>query len=151
MKQFFKFVLATIVGVVLSGIVIILILAGIIGGLIASAGSEKTVDVEPNSVLHMAFTTPITERTPNNPLAGLGNTRSLGGRHRVARRHRVTLTVERCYRVGVPLAHPHTLQTHARARQCRHFDLPPRLWNYLVSSSISHLPTNVTACAWHSL
>jgi protease-4 len=72
MKQFFKFVLATIVGVVLSGIVIILILAGIIAGLIASAGSEKTVDVEPNSVLHMAFTTPITERTPNNPLAGLG-------------------------------------------------------------------------------
>ena len=71
MKQFFKFVLATIVGVILSSIVIVIIVAAIIGGLIASAGSEKTVDVEPNSVLRMAFTAPITERTPNNPLAGL--------------------------------------------------------------------------------
>ncbi|MGN8069159.1 signal peptide peptidase SppA [Mucilaginibacter sp. SG564] len=72
MKQFFKFVLATIVGVIVSSIVIVIIVAAIIGGLIASAGSDKTVDVEPNSVLHMAFTAPITERTPNNPLAGLG-------------------------------------------------------------------------------
>lgn len=71
MKQFFKFVLATIVGIVISGVIIIVIIAGIIGGLIASAGSEKTVDVEPNSVLRMAFTNPITERTPNNPLSGI--------------------------------------------------------------------------------
>ena len=71
MKQFFKFVLASVVGIIISAIIIVIIVAGIIGGLISSAGSEKTVDVEPNSVLRMAFTTPITERTPNNPLAGI--------------------------------------------------------------------------------
>ncbi|MDN3549008.1 signal peptide peptidase SppA [Mucilaginibacter aquaedulcis] len=71
MKQFFKFVLASVVGIIISAIIIVIIIAGIIGGLISSAGSEKTVDVEPNSVLRMTFTTPITERTPNNPLAGI--------------------------------------------------------------------------------
>ena len=71
MKQFFKFVLASVVGIIISAFIIVIIVAGIIGGLISSAGSEKTVDVEPNSVLRMAFTTPITERTPNNPLAGI--------------------------------------------------------------------------------
>jgi protease-4 len=66
MKQFFKFVLATIVGVVLITVVLVLVVIGII----ASSG-DKTIEVEPNSVLRMAFTNPITERTPNNPLAGL--------------------------------------------------------------------------------
>lgn len=67
MKQFFKFVLATIVGVVLITVVLVLVVIGII-----SASGDKTIEVEPNSVLHIAFTNPITERTPNNPLAGLG-------------------------------------------------------------------------------
>ncbi|HEY9197581.1 MAG TPA: signal peptide peptidase SppA, partial [Mucilaginibacter sp.] len=71
MKQFFEFVLATIVGVVVSAIIIAVIFAVIIVGIVSSAGSDKTADVEPNSVLHMAFTTPIVERTPNNPFAGL--------------------------------------------------------------------------------
>jgi protease-4 len=67
MKQFFKFVLATMVGLILSSIILILIIVGII----TAASSEKTVDVEPNSVLRIALKYPITERTPNNPLAGL--------------------------------------------------------------------------------
>ncbi|MBB6111010.1 protease-4 [Mucilaginibacter lappiensis] len=66
MKQFFKFVLATIIGVVLITVVLVLVVIGII-----SASGDKTIEVEPNSVLHIAFTNPITERTPNNPLAGL--------------------------------------------------------------------------------
>lgn len=68
MKQFFKFVLASIVGILLATFILVIIVAGII----YAASSDKTVEVEPNTVLHMAFTTPITERTPNNPLAGLG-------------------------------------------------------------------------------
>jgi protease-4 len=68
MKQFFKFVLASIVGILLATFILVIIVVGII----YAASSEKTVEVEPNTVLHMAFTTPITERTPNNPLAGLG-------------------------------------------------------------------------------
>ncbi|MES2279658.1 MAG: signal peptide peptidase SppA [Bacteroidota bacterium] len=67
MKQFFKFVLASIVGFGVVCLILILILIAIIAG----AGSDKTVDVESNSVLRMAFTHPIAERTPNNPLAGL--------------------------------------------------------------------------------
>ncbi|WP_183562668.1 signal peptide peptidase SppA [Mucilaginibacter sp. SP1R1] len=67
MKQFFKFVLASMLGVFLITVILVLVLVGIF----AAASSEKTVEVEPNSVLRMAFTTPITERTPNNPLAGL--------------------------------------------------------------------------------
>ena len=67
MKQFFKFVLATIVGLILTSIILVLIIVGII----TAASSEKTVDVEPNSVLHIALNYAINERTANNPLAGI--------------------------------------------------------------------------------
>ncbi|HEY0245378.1 MAG TPA: signal peptide peptidase SppA [Mucilaginibacter sp.] len=67
MKQFFKFVLATIVGLILTSFILILILFGII----ASASSDKTVDVESNSILHIAINYAVNERTANNPLAGL--------------------------------------------------------------------------------
>ncbi|MEB0261509.1 MULTISPECIES: signal peptide peptidase SppA [unclassified Mucilaginibacter] len=67
MKQFFKFVFATIVGFTLIFVIGFAILLGII----AAASSDKTVDVDANSVLHIKFTTPINERTPNNPLANL--------------------------------------------------------------------------------
>ncbi|MCO5934419.1 signal peptide peptidase SppA [Mucilaginibacter sp. RB4R14] len=67
MKQFFKFVFATIVGFTLIFVIGFAILLGII----AAASSDKAVDVDANSVLHIKFTTPINERTPNNPLANL--------------------------------------------------------------------------------
>lgn len=67
MKQFFKFVLATIVGLILTTIILVLIAVAII----ASASSDKEVDVAANSVLHIQFTNEIPERTPNNPLSGL--------------------------------------------------------------------------------
>jgi protease-4 len=68
MKQFFKFVLATIIGIIFTLFVLVIIVVGII----ASAGSEKSVEVESNSVLRVAINYPIAERTPNNPLASLG-------------------------------------------------------------------------------
>jgi protease-4 len=68
MKQFFKFVLATLVGLVLTGIIFVVIVIGII----AAASGDKTVDVDPTSVLHIAFNQPIAERTPDNPLSGFG-------------------------------------------------------------------------------
>ncbi|AYL94718.1 signal peptide peptidase SppA [Mucilaginibacter celer] len=71
MKQFFKFVLATIVGVIISGIIIGIVGAVLVIGLITAAGSDKPVDVSTNSILYMSLKNPITERTPNNPLAGL--------------------------------------------------------------------------------
>jgi len=67
MKQFFKYVLATIVGLVFTSIIIVII--GI--AIIASASSDKGSHVDANSVLHISFNGAIPERTPNNPLAGL--------------------------------------------------------------------------------
>ena len=66
MKQFFKFVLASMVGIFLISLIFIFVILIIIG-----ASSDKTVEVESNSVLQMSFNYPIAERTPNNPLAAL--------------------------------------------------------------------------------
>ncbi|PAW93721.1 signal peptide peptidase SppA [Mucilaginibacter sp. MD40] len=68
MKQFFKFVLATVVGITLVFVIGFAILLGIIA---AAAGSEKAVQVESNSILHIKFDYQINERTPNNPFNNL--------------------------------------------------------------------------------
>ncbi|MDB5152171.1 MAG: sppA, partial [Mucilaginibacter sp.] len=68
MKQFFKFVLATMVGVIIISCIGVLIIVG----LVVAASSDKHIDVDSNSVLHIAFNNSIPERTPNNPLSGLG-------------------------------------------------------------------------------
>lgn len=82
MKEFFKYVLASMVGFIVVSVIIIVIAAVLIGGLI-SAGSDKSVAVEPNSILHLQFKKEIPERTPNNPLAdvpflGLGEDKVIG-------------------------------------------------------------------------
>jgi len=68
MKQFFKFVLATIVGVFLVSIIMVVIVVGIV----VSASSESDKPVDDNSILNISFKNAIPERTPNNPLAALG-------------------------------------------------------------------------------
>jgi protease-4 len=79
MKQFFKFVLATIVGVFLVSIIMLVIVVGIV----VSASGESDKPVDDNSILNISFKNPIPERTPNNPLAALGalgfdNDKSIG-------------------------------------------------------------------------
>jgi len=71
MKQFFKFLFASLLGSIIAGGIMILIILIFIGGLIAGASSDKSVDVSPNSVLELKFTYPIAERSPNNPLSAL--------------------------------------------------------------------------------
>jgi protease-4 len=71
MKEFFKIVFASMVGVFFAGILITIIGFALIAGIIAVASSDKKTDVEPNSVLHIAINYNVSERTPNNPLAGL--------------------------------------------------------------------------------
>ncbi|MEP6614577.1 MAG: S49 family peptidase, partial [Mucilaginibacter sp.] len=71
MKQFFKFVFASMLGFILAGVVLLIVVIGIIAGLV-DGNSEKTVEVTPNSVLQIKLNYPIAERTPNNPLAALG-------------------------------------------------------------------------------
>jgi protease-4 len=68
MKQFFKFVLATIVGIIIVSILSIFFIVGII----TVASSDKAVEVDSNSLLHIKINYDIKERTPNNPFAGLG-------------------------------------------------------------------------------
>lgn len=67
MKQFFKFVLATIVGLVITTVLLLFVIIGFV----SSASNDKEVSVEPNSILTISLDHPIPERTPNNPLAGL--------------------------------------------------------------------------------
>jgi len=68
MKQFFKFVFASIVAIIFLSIIFVLIIVVIV------ATSSKTVDVKPNSILQISFNIPVTERTPDDPLAKLGIT-----------------------------------------------------------------------------
>jgi len=82
MKEFFKYVLASMVGFIIVAAIIIVVGILLVVGLV-SAGSEKTVAVEPNSILHVQFKKDIPERTPNNPLAdvpflGLGEDKVIG-------------------------------------------------------------------------
>ena len=72
MKQFFKFVFATVVGIIISTILIVALFVVIIAGLVSSA-SDKTVDVGSNSILRITFKGSIPERTPDNPFAFLSS------------------------------------------------------------------------------
>jgi protease-4 len=67
MKQFFKFVFATMVGIILTSVILLVIIIGIV----VAAKGDKHVEVDSDSVLHITFTHDIPERTPYNPLAGL--------------------------------------------------------------------------------
>ncbi len=80
MKQFFKFVLATFVGLFLASLIMLFVIIGIIAG---AASGDKDTRVEPNSFLRIAIDYNIDERTPNNPFAGLdflglGSEKSVG-------------------------------------------------------------------------
>lgn len=68
MLQFLKYVLATIVGLLLFSFLSILIMIGIIAG----AASDDEVRVVKNSVLELKLDRPITERDPQDPLSELG-------------------------------------------------------------------------------
>ena len=67
MKQFIKFTLATITGVIISSVLLFFILLGIIAALVGSASEETTQHLENNSVLELKLNTVINERKSNNP------------------------------------------------------------------------------------
>jgi protease IV len=71
MKTFFKIVFGSMLGFFLS----ILVLFFIIAGIASAAGGEKEVNLEPNSILHLTFSSPINDRSSKNPFEGL----NLGG------------------------------------------------------------------------
>lgn len=72
MKEFFKYVLATIVGIILSSFVLGFIFIVIVGALVAGMSSDsKNTTVNPNSVLFLDLNQPIKERTPEGSLSVL--------------------------------------------------------------------------------
>lgn len=71
MKSFFKYVLATVTGIVISFVLLIVIGIVIVGGLVSSMMADKKVAVTDNSVLHVKLDYSITERTIPNPFEEL--------------------------------------------------------------------------------
>ena len=71
MKEFFKFVFASVLGVILSFFVLLIFFVAVLTIVVSTAGREHKADVEPNSVLHMTLNHPILERTVKTPLENL--------------------------------------------------------------------------------
>ena len=69
MKDFFKYLLATVVGIFITSLVLILIFIGIIGGMVAK--SDKAVDVKENSLLIVKFQNEIVDRASKDPFGGM--------------------------------------------------------------------------------
>jgi protease-4 len=67
MKQFFKFMFASALGLVLG----IFLLFGILAGIGASMGDKQKVEVKDNSVLHLKLNQQIQERGKDNPFGNL--------------------------------------------------------------------------------
>lgn len=83
MKEFFKFVFASMVGVILSFFVIFLLLIIMVTAMISSAGSDRKADLSANTVLHLSLNNPVSERTDKSPLGnfdfmGFTSEKSLG-------------------------------------------------------------------------
>ncbi|MBM3403487.1 MAG: signal peptide peptidase SppA [Bacteroidetes bacterium] len=72
MKQFFKFMFASMLGTFLTLVVLFFILLGIVAGVVSMASKDE-VKVSPNSVLVVRLDQPISDRSPKMPflMAGL--------------------------------------------------------------------------------
>jgi protease IV len=68
MKDFFKFMLASMLGFIIISIVLFFIMVGVIAGL-ASFADKKAVVIEPNTVLRMKLDKPIFDRAPKDPFS----------------------------------------------------------------------------------
>ncbi|UKT66104.1 signal peptide peptidase SppA [Pedobacter mucosus] len=76
MRDFFKYLFASMLGFFLSIVIVIIILIAIITVSISSFDKDKTVMVSDNSILFLNLDQAITERTPKNPF---GNLPIIGG------------------------------------------------------------------------
>ncbi len=71
MKEFFKYVFATVVGIVLSTIVLGILFIVVIVGIVSSMDTDSKTDVKKNSVLYLNLDQTITERTPEGSFGSL--------------------------------------------------------------------------------
>ncbi|RZM26887.1 MAG: signal peptide peptidase SppA [Pedobacter sp.] len=83
MREFFKYVFATVLGVIISLGLFLVVFIAIIVGLVSSLDNDKPVDVANNSVLYLNLDQAIIERTPddkfaNLPIVGSNGDKSIG-------------------------------------------------------------------------
>lgn len=71
MRSFFKYVLATVTGIIICSILMFFILMGIIGVMVSSVGSKSETVTASNSVLMIDLAHAITEKSEPNPFEGL--------------------------------------------------------------------------------
>ncbi len=83
MKNFIKYTIASLLGTLLTFLVILFIFIGIVA--VVSAGDEKEVVVKDNSVLKLKLGKSLIDRQPINPLAkfGIGDDEDLVGMNRI--------------------------------------------------------------------
>ncbi len=67
MRQFFKFMFASMLGFLLTIFIFLFISIWIVGAMVSSASSEKSIKVEKGTILHLNFKAPIIDRSSNNP------------------------------------------------------------------------------------
>ncbi len=65
MKSFLKYLLASVLGVLIGFVIVFLISIGIIGAMIAA--TDRVVEVRPNTVFHMKLDQPIVDRASGSP------------------------------------------------------------------------------------
>ena len=83
MREFFKYVFATVVGIIISTFLIFLVIILLVVGVVSSIDEDKSINVLSNSVLHLNLDQNIKERTPNKtlenlPIVGSGSAKSIG-------------------------------------------------------------------------
>jgi protease-4 len=83
MREFFKYVFATVVGIIISTFLIFLVIILLVVGIVSSIDEDKSINVLSNSVLHLNLDQNIKERTPNKtlenlPIVGSGGGKSIG-------------------------------------------------------------------------
>ncbi|MET1054117.1 MAG: signal peptide peptidase SppA [Pedobacter sp.] len=83
MREFFKYVFATVVGIIISTFLIFLVIILLVVGVVSSIDEDKSISVLSNSVLYLNLDQSIKERTPNKtleslPIVGNGGQKSIG-------------------------------------------------------------------------
>lgn len=71
MKQFFKFMFASMLGFGLSIFLLVVLFIAIIAGIAGSMEDKKEVDVKDNSILRITLNHPVQERTSKNPFENI--------------------------------------------------------------------------------
>jgi protease-4 len=71
MKSFLKYVLASIVGTLIVGIILFVFSMGMIGAFVSLAKQEKVVEIKNNSILALNLDKPIKDRKPTMPFINL--------------------------------------------------------------------------------